>query len=100
MDPNRAEKRISIEIPPELEAVYANMAVITHTASEVVLDFARILPNSARNRVYARVVMTPMNAKALLRALGTNLEKYEAQFGEIRTADDKGDERPIGFRHD
>jgi hypothetical protein len=44
--------------------------------------------------------MTPMNAKALLRALTTNLDKYEAQFGEIRTADDKGEERTIGFRHD
>jgi hypothetical protein len=79
--------QINVEIPPDLDAVYSNLAIITHSASEVIIDFARILPNSPRARVYARVVTTPMHAKLLLRALSENLEQYEARFGEIKTFD-------------
>lgn len=74
---------MAIEIPANLEAVYSNFALITHSPSEVVVDFARILPNMPKTRVYARIVMTPMNAKLLLRALAENLGKFEAQYGEI-----------------
>ncbi|MGH2524203.1 MAG: DUF3467 domain-containing protein, partial [Anaerolineales bacterium] len=66
-----------------LEAIYTNFALITHSPSEVVIDFARVLPNVPKTKVYARMVMTPMNAKLLLRALTENLGKYEAQYGEI-----------------
>ncbi|MBF8283881.1 MAG: Protein of unknown function (DUF3467) [Anaerolineales bacterium] len=74
---------MAIEIPANLEAVYSNFALITHSPSEVVIDFARMLPNMPKTRVYARIVMTPMNAKLLLRALAENLGKFEAQYGEI-----------------
>ena len=74
---------VAIEIPASLEAVYSNFALITHSPSEVVVDFARMLPNMPKTRVYARIVMTPMNAKLLLRALAENLGKFEAQYGEI-----------------
>jgi hypothetical protein len=76
--------QVSIEVPPDLDATYSNFAVITHTASEVILDFARVLPNTPKGKVYARIVTTPTNAKLLLRALGENLAKYEAQYGEVR----------------
>jgi len=66
-----------------LEAVYSNFALITHAPSEMVLDFARVMPNVPKSRVYARIIMTPLNAKLLLRALADNLAKYEAQYGEI-----------------
>jgi hypothetical protein len=75
--------QMAIEIPANLEAVYSNFALITHSPSEMVVDFARLLPNMPKARVYARIVMTPMNAKLLLRALGENLSRYEAQYGEI-----------------
>jgi hypothetical protein len=75
--------QMAIEIPGNLEAVYSNFALITHSPSEMVVDFARLLPNMPKARVYARIVMTPMNAKLLLRALGENLSRYEAQYGEI-----------------
>ncbi|MBC7262534.1 MAG: DUF3467 domain-containing protein, partial [Chloroflexi bacterium] len=68
--------QISIELPTELEAVYSNFAMITHSASEIVIDFARILPNVPKAKVYARVIMTPINAKLLHRALGDNLAKF------------------------
>ncbi|NLE75457.1 MAG: DUF3467 domain-containing protein [Chloroflexi bacterium] len=91
--------RVNVELPSELEAVYANFALITHSPSELLIDFARILPNQPSARVYARVVMTPMNAKLLYRALGDNLQKFEAQFGEIKTPDQGFDpSRPLGFR--
>ena len=102
MSKGRAQTRpvqINVELPGELEAVYANFAMITHSPSEIVVDFARVLPNVPKAKVYARVVMTPMNAKLLHRALGENLSKFEEQFGEIKTPE-KGfeQERPIGFK--
>jgi hypothetical protein len=92
--------QINVELPGDLEAVYANFAMITHSPSEVVIDFARILPNVPKAKVYARVILTPMNAKLLLRALTENLSKFEAQFGEIKTPEQgfAGD-RPLGFKH-
>jgi len=86
-------RQLNVELPAELEAVYANLALITYSPSEVVIDFARILPNVPRARVYARIIMTPMNAKLLHRALGENLRKFEEQFGEIRLP-----ARPMGFK--
>lgn len=75
--------QVAIEFPANLEAIYTNFALITHSPSEVVIDFARALPNMPKTRVYARMVMTPMNAKLLLRALTDNLAKFEAQYGPI-----------------
>jgi len=83
--PQRRQMRVNIEVPSDLEAIYANFALITHSASEVIIDFARVLPNTPKAKVYARIITTPMHAKLLLRALSDNLEKYEAQFGEIKT---------------
>jgi hypothetical protein len=78
------KQKINIEVPPDLDATYANFAMITHSPSEIVIDFARVLPNAPKSKVHARIVTTPMHAKLLLKALTENLEKYEAQFGEIK----------------
>ncbi len=75
--------QINIEVPPDLDATYANFAMITHSPSEVIIDFARVLPNTPKAKVCARMLMTPMHAKLLLMALSENLQKYEAQFGPI-----------------
>jgi hypothetical protein len=103
MSKGKAQERrmqINIELPGELEAIYANFAMITHSASEIIIDFARLLPNVPKAKVHARMVMTPMNAKLLHRALGENLSKFEAQFVEIKTPE-KGfeQERQMGFAH-
>lgn len=82
--PPRGQMQIQIEVPADLDATYSNLALITHTPSEVIIDFARILPNTPKSKVYARIITTPVHAKLLLRALQENLEKYEAQFGEIK----------------
>jgi len=90
--------RVNIELPQDLEAIYSNFALITHSPSEIVMDFARLLPNVPKAKVYARILMTPMNAKLLHRALGENLGKFEDKFGEIKTPEHEfEEEKPIGF---
>ena len=101
--PSAASRRpIQVELPSELEATYANFVLITHSASEMIVDFARMLPNVPKAKVYSRIIMTPMNAKLLHRALGDNLAKFEEKFGEIKTPD-QGFETPVerlGFVRD
>ena len=90
--------RVNIELPQDLEAIYSNFALITHSPSEIVVDFAKLLPNVPKAKVYARIIMTPMNAKLLQRALGDNLGKFEEKFGEIKTPEHEFEqEKPIGF---
>lgn len=74
----------ALEIPSDLPVQYANLVRISHSPSEIVLDFARLLPASGAPRVVSRMVMSPLGAKLFLRALGENLARYEAAFGEIR----------------
>ncbi|MBK8434134.1 MAG: DUF3467 domain-containing protein [Chloroflexi bacterium] len=79
-----SQKRISIEIPKELEPVYANIAFITHTPAEVILDLAQVMPRLPNGKVVSRIIMSPIHAKSLLHALSQNLATYEQQYGEIR----------------
>jgi hypothetical protein len=94
--------QINIELPADLDATYSNFVIINHSSSEIVMDFARLLPNVPKAKVYARILMTPLNAKLLLKALQDNLGKYEEKFGEIRLPSDVGfevPERSMGFKH-
>ncbi|MDF1501192.1 MAG: DUF3467 domain-containing protein [Anaerolineales bacterium] len=75
--------RMPVHFPKNLEPIYANFALITNTRSEIVIDFAQILPQIKHARVHNRVVMTPFNAKLLHRALGDHIAKFEERFGEI-----------------
>lgn len=76
--------RIEVQLPANLEPTYANFALITHSPSELIIDLAQIMPQVKQARVRSRVVMTPTNAKLLLRALNERINRYEAQFGEIK----------------
>lgn len=76
--------RIEVKLPANLDPTYANFALITHSPSELIIDFAQVMPQVKQARVRTRVVMTPTNAKLLLRALQERLNRYEAQFGEIK----------------
>jgi hypothetical protein len=86
-DSKQPQRQIQIELPADLESIYSNFALISHSPSEVIVDFARALPNVPKAKIYARIIMTPMNAKLLHRALGENLSKFEAKYGEIKTPD-------------
>lgn len=82
--PQPKPQQITIDIPKGLQAVYANMTLISYTPAEMVLDFAQVLPRPSRGTVTARVIMSPMHAKMLYHALGQNIAKFEQQYGEIR----------------
>ena len=91
---------IRVELPErEADGIYSNLAFISHTASEFIIDFARLLPGSPKARVHARVVMTPQHARALLGALESTIGKYEERFGTIQLpAGMESSARPIGFQ--
>lgn len=78
------EGMLQMEISPEVaQGCYANLAMIAHSPSEVVMDFACMLPGMNKASVKSRVVMAPEHAKRLLYALQDNLSKYEQTFGTI-----------------
>ena len=72
-----------IETPADLELVYANLARIAHSPADMVIDFAHILPGENTANIQSRIVMSPLSAKLLMRALNENLARYETAFGEI-----------------
>lgn len=83
MSEQQPPKQINVELPKEINATYANFAIISHSPHELIIDFAQILPAMPKARVQARVLLTPVNAKMLYQALGDNLAKYEKRFGVI-----------------
>jgi hypothetical protein len=72
-----------INVPEGMEPAYVNLARISHSPADIVIDFAHILPGETSANVRARVVMSPLSAKLLLRALSENISRFEATFGEI-----------------
>jgi hypothetical protein len=97
--PDKNQPSINIELgEKEAEGIYSNLALIAHSPSEFIIDFARVLPGIPKSRVYARIVMTPTHAKLLNQALEQNLKKYEEAFGKINIqGDPSAPARGIGF---
>lgn len=78
---------INIELPEEQSlGVYSNLAVITHSPIEFVLDFAQMAPGLQKAQVRSRIVLAPYHAKRLMRALAENVQRFEAQHGPIKDA--------------
>lgn len=78
-------QQINIELgEKEAEGIYSNLAIITHSPAEFVIDFTRVVPGVPKARVLSRIITTPQHAKMLLRALKENIEKFESRFGEIK----------------
>ena len=87
------QNQLNIELSEEVaEGIYSNLAFITHSNQEFVLDFIRVMPGTPKAKVKSRVIITPEHAKRLLVALEDNIEKYEAANGRIKTQQD-----PSGF---
>ena len=79
-----AQKQIQLELKPEIaRGTYSNLAIITHSHSEFIIDFATMLPGQPKPEVSNRIIMTPEHTKRLLNALMDNITKYESQFGFI-----------------
>lgn len=91
-------QQINVELPEkEAEGIYSNLALITHSPAEFIIDFARMLPGVPKTKIYARIVMTPQHAKSLLKALDENVSKFEKQFGEIKVFGDQK-QKEFGFK--
>ena len=83
--------QINIELNEEVaQGTYSNLAVITHSASEFVIDFVRIMPGLPKAKVKSRVILTPEHAKRLLFALQDNVQKFEAVHGVIKNVERTG----------
>jgi hypothetical protein len=88
-----SEHQLNIELSEEIaEGIYSNLAIITHSSSEFVLDFIRVMPGVPKAKVKSRIVLTPEHAKRLLSALEDNLEKFENINGRIKIQSE-----PSGF---
>lgn len=78
------DKQIDIELPQEVAyGQYSNLAIVTHSGSEFVLDFVNMMPNTPKAKVQSRIILSPDNVKRLIGALIENVERYEAAFGPI-----------------
>ena len=81
----QAGQQFQLELKPEVASgVYSNLALISHSHSDFILDFARILPGMPKPEVCSRVILAPEHAKRLLMALNDNIQKYEQNFGKIQ----------------
>ncbi|MBR1505805.1 MAG: DUF3467 domain-containing protein [Prevotella sp.] len=82
---NKQQGQLQIELPQEIaQGEYANFAIITHSSSDFVIDFARVLPGVPKTQVKSRVILAPEHAKRLLGALQENIVRYEREFGPIK----------------
>jgi hypothetical protein len=77
--------QLNIEISEETaEGSYANLAIITHSNAEFVIDFVNVMPGTPKSKVKSRIIFTPMHAKRFMRALEENIERFEAANGAIK----------------
>src|SRR5688572_24396073 len=76
---------INIEISEEMaEGAYANLAIITHSHAEFVIDFVNVMPGTPKSKVKSRIIFTPQHAKRFMKALIENVQRYEAANGMIK----------------
>ena len=79
------QQGLQLELTPDkAQGEYANFAIITHSSSDFILDFARVLPGLPKAQVKSRVILAPEHAKRLLAALQENIVRYEREFGAIK----------------
>ena len=78
-----AQPHPKLDLPESLEIEYVNLVRIAHSPSELVFDFAHLLPGITPAKVQSRIIMSPLGAKLFYRALADNLSKYENSYGEI-----------------
>jgi hypothetical protein len=92
MEEKKGPNQISIELKEDIaQGIYSNLAIITHSPSEFIVDFVRIMPGIPKAEVKSRIILTPEHAKRLLMALKDNIAKYESIHGPIKQAEGQGD---------
>ncbi|HEV7781636.1 MAG TPA: DUF3467 domain-containing protein [Chitinophagaceae bacterium] len=84
-DQQPAPNQLNIEISEEVaEGTYANLAIITHSHAEFVIDFVNVMPGTPKSKVKSRIILTPQHAKRFMKAINENIEKYESVNGSIK----------------
>ena len=97
-DENPQQQQINIELSEAAaEGTYSNLVLVSHSPSEFVIDFARLLPGPPKGKVHSRIIMTPMHAKSLIATLQENLARYERAFGPITPPAGPGGRAPGEF---
>lgn len=92
------QNQISIELNDEIaQGIYSNLAVITHSAAEFVIDFIRIVPGTPKAQVKSRIILTPEHTKRLVSALQENIARYESVHGLIKEIKGSGPVMPLTF---
>jgi hypothetical protein len=85
---NEKENPLNIELTPEIaDGTYCNLAIITHSHSEFIVDFINVMPGLPKANVKSRIILTPQHAKRLLKAMQENISKYESVYGKIKEPD-------------
>ena len=91
MEDNKVKNQINIELNEEVaQGVYSNLAIITHSSSEFVVDFVRVMPGIPKAQVKSRIILTPEHAKRLMLALQDNIKKFETIHGPIKDVQGAG----------
>lgn len=87
-NPQGTPNQLNIELSEEMsEGTYANLAIITHSNAEFVIDYINVMPGSPKAKVKSRIILTPQHAKRLLKALSDNIKKFEQVHGTIKDMD-------------
>jgi hypothetical protein len=82
---NQQQNQLNIEISEEVaEGEYANLAIITHSHAEFVIDFVNVMPGTPKSKVKSRIILTPQHAKRFMKALTENIQRFEAANGKIQ----------------
>lgn len=90
--------QINIELNEEIaEGIYSNLAILSHSPTEFVVDFIQVMPGTPKAKVKSRILLTPAHAKRLLKALGENIAKYESVHGPIKEVDSGNPGIPMNF---
>lgn len=99
-NPSQPQNQIQIEIDDATaQGQYANLALISHSETEIILDFIFLQPQVPKAKVRSRIITSPSHAKKLLAALEDNVKKYEARFGKISVQPSADPDGKIGFYH-
>ncbi len=82
------KNNINISLSEEVaEGIYSNLAIITHSNAEFIVDFVNLMPGLPKGNVKSRIILTPLHAKRLLKALSENIQKFEATHGQIKESE-------------
>jgi len=96
MENQDLENQLNIELSEDIaEGIYSNLAIITHSPTEFVLDFIKVMPGAPKAKVKSRIILTPQHAKRLMKALGDNLQRFEQINGKIK--DSEMNAMPLNF---